>query len=132
MILLGLLLVLGLSGLALTAFLTNDGLFTTPVGAVELFGYHAEPTVGQVFSVGAAAGALVLIGLMMMFGGAGRRARRRVASRREQQAQRAELRDLQRRHDSIQSELAAKRSEDAADSAERADADAEAEKVAVR
>ncbi|MDI1466336.1 hypothetical protein QEZ54_35695 [Catellatospora sp. KI3] len=131
MILLGLLLVLGLGGLALAAFLNNDGLFTAPAGTVELFGYHADPTVGQVFVVGAAAGALVLVGLMMMFGGAGRRARRRMAARRELQSQRAEMRDLQRRHDDIQSELAAKRTVEADRAAAEAEL-AEEERVAVR
>ncbi|MBV1853858.1 hypothetical protein [Catellatospora tritici] len=135
MILLGLLLVLGLGGLALAAFLNNDGLFTAPAGTVELFGYHADPSVGQVFLVGGAAGALVLVGLMMMFGGAGRRARRRLAARRELQAQRAEMRDLQRRHDSIKSELAAKRTVEDDRAADRAAVEAEVaeeERVAAR
>lgn len=109
MILVGLLLVLGLSGLALAAFMNNDGLYSAPAGTVELFGYTAEPTVGEVFLLGAVAGALVLIGLFTMFGGAGRRARRRLAARRTLAEQRAEMRDLQRKHDSMESELAAKR-----------------------
>ncbi len=109
MILVGLLLVLGLSGLALAAFMNNDGLYSAPAGTVELFGYSVEATVGQVFLTGAVAGAFVLIGLSMMFGGAGRRARRRLATRRELAEQRAEMRDLQRKHDSMESELSAKR-----------------------
>ncbi|MEV4414573.1 hypothetical protein [Catellatospora sp. NPDC049609] len=113
MILLGLLLVLGLSGLALAAFMNNDGLFTAPAGTVELFGYQAELTVGQVFLAGAVGGALVLIGLSMMFSGAGRRARRRLATRRELQQQRAEMRDLQRKHDSMESQLASRRAAEA-------------------
>jgi hypothetical protein len=113
MILLGLLLVLGLAGLILVTFMDNDGLFTAPAGAVELLGYQAEPTVGQVFLIGTAAGALMLVGLMMLFGGTGRRARRGIAARRELRAQRAEMLELQRRHDSVTSELAAQRAADA-------------------
>ncbi|MFD0596814.1 hypothetical protein ACFQZ4_34970 [Catellatospora coxensis] len=70
MMLLGLLLVLGLAGLALVAFMDNDGLFTTSAGAVELFGYTFSPTVGEVFLIGTAAGALFLVGLFMLFSGA--------------------------------------------------------------
>ncbi|GAA1630870.1 hypothetical protein ACFQY4_36700 [Catellatospora bangladeshensis] len=146
MILIGLLLVLGLSGLALAAFMNNDGLYTAPAGTVELFGYSVEATVGQVFLTGAVAGALVLIGLFIMFGGACRRARRRMAARRELAEQRAEMRDLQRKHDSMESELAANRAREtgAADAqavmdakaaakareAEKARADADAEVAA--
>ncbi|GIG00951.1 hypothetical protein [Catellatospora citrea] len=126
MILLGLLLVLGLAGLALVAFMDNDGLFTTSVGTVELFGYQVALTVGEVFLIGAAAGALLLVGLFMLFGGAGRRARRRLAARRELQAQRAENLDLKRRHESIATELAAQRA------AEAGAADAEREVEAAR
>lgn len=122
MILLGLLLVFGLAGLALVAFMDNDGLFTTSVGTVELFGYQAALTVGEVFLIGAGAGALILVGLFMLFGGAGRRARRRLAARRELQAQRAENLDLKRRHE----ELAAQRA------AEAGAADAEREVEAAR
>ncbi|GAB4051848.1 hypothetical protein [Catellatospora paridis] len=126
MILLGLLLVFGLAGLALVAFMDNDGLFTTSVGTVELFGYQAALTVGEVFLIGAAAGALILVGLSMLFGGAGRRARRRLTARRELQAQRAENLDLKRRHESIATELAAQRA------AEAGAADAEREAEAAR
>ncbi|GIF89317.1 hypothetical protein [Catellatospora chokoriensis] len=126
MILLGLLLVFGLAGLALVAFMDNDGLFTTSVGTVELFGYQAALTVGEVFLIGAAAGALILAGLFMLFGGAGRRARRRLAARRELQAQRAENLDLKRRHESIATELAAQRA------AEAGAADAEREVESAR
>lgn len=122
MMLLGLLLVLGLAGLALLAFMDNDGLFTTSAGTVELFGYTASPTVGEVFLIGTAAGALFLVGLFMLFGGAGRRARRRMAARRELQAQRAENVALKRKHD----ELAAQRA------AEAGAADAEREVEAAR
>lgn len=100
MILLGLLLVLGVAGVAIAAFLANDGLYSAPIGAVDLFGYHAQPTAGQVFLAGTAAGAIILLGIFMIFSGAGRRARRRLSTRRE-------LRDLQRKHDSVASELAA-------------------------
>ncbi|WP_144128288.1 hypothetical protein [Catellatospora sichuanensis] len=126
MILLGLLLVLGLAGLALVAFMDNDGLFTTSAGTVELFGYQAALTVGEVFLIGAAAGALILVGLFMLFSGTGRRARRRLAARRELQAQRAENLDLKRRHESIATELAAQRA------AEAGAADAEREVEAAR
>ncbi|MEU7827188.1 hypothetical protein [Catellatospora sp. NPDC049133] len=126
MMLLGLLLVLGLAGLALVAFMDNDGLFTASVGSVELFGYNATLSVGEVFLIGAAAGALLLVGLFMLFGGAGRRARRRMAARRELQAQRAENLDLKRKHDTIATELAAQRA------AEAGAADAEREVEAAR
>lgn len=126
MMLLGLLLVLGLAGLALVAFMDNDGLFTTSAGTVELFGYRASFTVGEVFLIGAAAGALFLVGLFMLFGGAGRRARRRIAARRELQAQRAENLALKRKHDNIATELAAQRA------AEAGAADAEREVEAAK
>ncbi|MFC7244272.1 hypothetical protein ACFQO7_17500 [Catellatospora aurea] len=126
MMLLGLLLVLGLAGLALVAFMDNDGLFTASVGSVELFGYDATLSVGEVFLIGAAAGALLLVGLFMLFGGAGRRARRRMAARRELQAQRAENLALKRKHDTIATELAAQRA------AEAGAADAEREVEAAR
>jgi hypothetical protein len=135
MILLGLLLVLGLAGLILVTFMDNDGLFAAPAGAVELFGYQAEPTVGQVFLVGAAAGALALVGLAMLFSGTGRRARRGIATRRELRAQRAEMLELQRRHDSVTSELAAQRAAEAeaADNRIARDADdATHERLSVR
>ncbi|GAA2354686.1 hypothetical protein Cme02nite_47870 [Catellatospora methionotrophica] len=128
MILLGLLLVFGLAGLALVAFMDNDGLFSTSVGAVEMFGYQADLSVGEVFLIGAGAGALVLVGLFMLFGGAGRRARRRMASRRELQAQRAENLDLKRKHDSIATELAAQRAAEAG--AADAEREIEAERAA--
>ncbi|WP_155372564.1 hypothetical protein [Catellatospora vulcania] len=126
MMLLGLLLVLGLAGLALVAFMDNDGLFTTSAGTVELFGYRASLTVGEVFLIGAAAGALMLVALFMLFGGAGRSARRRMASRREMQAQRAENLALKRKHDTIATELAAQRA------AEAGAADAEREVEAAK
>jgi hypothetical protein len=79
MIILGLLLLLGTLGLSFALIQTNDVVYTTPVGTIELLGRHAELTAGQVFLGGATAGALVLLSLVMIFGGAGRRGRRRRA-----------------------------------------------------
>lgn len=114
MIILGLLLVLGVGGLSVAAILANRDAFDASAGAVELFGYQANLTVGQVFLAGAAAGAVILLGLLMLFSGMGRSARRRSSSRRE-------LRDLQRKHEGVSSELAAQRaSEDNADERDEA------------
>lgn len=109
MIILGLLLVLGAAGLALAAIVSNNGVFAAPAGTIELFGYHVDATVGQVFITGAAAGALVLLGVLMLLRGVGRSARRRSATRRELAAQRQEVRDLQRKNDAVSSDLAAQR-----------------------
>ncbi len=73
---------------------------------VGLFGYSADATVGQVFLVGAGAGALALLGLAMIIGGMGRRARRGVAARREARRQEQELRDSQRRDETEVAESA--------------------------
>jgi hypothetical protein len=120
MIILGLLLVLGVGGLALAAIVSNNGVFAAPAGTIELFGYHVDATVGQVFLTGAAAGAVVILGILMLLRGVGRSARRRSATRRELAAQRQEVQDLQRKHDSVSSDLAAQRlTEDKADELEK-------------
>ncbi|GIH03587.1 hypothetical protein Rhe02_16540 [Rhizocola hellebori] len=109
MIFLGLLLLVGAAGLSLAIILANDGTFTAPAGAIELFGNQINATVGQMFLGGVAAGALVLIGIMMVFSGLARNARRRSAGRHKLNDHRQEMRDLQRKHDTVTSDLAAHR-----------------------
>jgi hypothetical protein len=79
MIILGLLLILGAAGLSFAVWRANETVLNTPVGTIELLGRHADLTAGQMFVVGAGAGALVILSLIMLFGGMGRSARRRRA-----------------------------------------------------
>jgi hypothetical protein len=118
MIILGLLLILGTAGLSLAVIWANDGAFSAPAGAIELFGNHMNMTVGQIFLAGAAAGALALLGVVMVFSGLGRNARRGSAGRRQLRDHRQEMQDLQRKHDATSSDLAAYRAtnDEAADS----------------
>jgi hypothetical protein len=74
-----------------------------------LFGNQINTTVGQIFLAGAAAGALVLLGVIMLFSGLGRSARRRSAGRHKLNDHRTEMRDLQRKHDATSADLAAHR-----------------------
>jgi hypothetical protein len=96
MIILGFLLLLAATGLSFAAIQANRSLFEESAGAVAMFGYSVDVTIGEVFLVGASAGALALLGLVMIFGGVGRGARRRVAARRDLRRQDEELRDSQR------------------------------------
>jgi hypothetical protein len=106
MIILGLLLLLAATGLSFAAIQANRSVFEDSAGVVGLFGYSADATVGQVFLVGAGAGALALLGLAMIIGGFGRGARRRMATRRELRRQDAETREVQRREEAEAAELA--------------------------
>lgn len=83
MVLLGLLVVVGVIGVAWYAVWTNQGAFEAAAGTVDIFGYSAQLTNGQVFLVGAVAGAVLLSGLFLMMRGMGRNARRGAAARRE-------------------------------------------------
>jgi hypothetical protein len=118
MIILGLLLILGTAGLSLAVIWANDGAFTAPAGAIELFGNQMNMTVGQIFLAGTAAGALALLGLVMLFNGIGRNARRRSTARHQLRNHRQEMQDLQRKHDATSADLAAHRAtnDEAADS----------------
>ena len=109
MIILGLLLLLGVAGASLAVIWANDGGFTAPAGAIELFGNQLNATMGQVFVAGVAAGALALLGLLMVFNGMSRNARRRSAGRHKLNDHRQEMQDLQRKHDIVSSDLAAHR-----------------------
>lgn len=109
MLILGLLLILGMGGLTLALILANDAMFTTPAGAIELFGSQMNMTVGQLLVAGAAVGSLGLLGLVMLFNGMGRNARRRSDGRRQQRDHRNEIQDMQRKHDATTSDLAAHR-----------------------
>jgi hypothetical protein len=102
MIILGLLLLLGAAGISFAAFRANESVFTAPAGTIELFGRHADLTIGQVFLGGAVLGAVVLLSVMMLFSGMGRRARRRSATRRELR----ELRSAEAagRHEALESD----------------------------
>lgn len=91
MVILGLLLVIGVVGVSWTAIASNQGSFDGQAGTVELFGYTAQLTNGQVFLAGAAAGALLLMGLSLLLRGLARNANKRRATRRE-------LRELRRDH----------------------------------
>ncbi|GIH04819.1 hypothetical protein Rhe02_28860 [Rhizocola hellebori] len=117
MIILGLLLLLAATGLSLAAIQANRSVFDDSAGVVGLFGYSIEASVGQVFLVGAIAGAVALLGLAMIIGGFGRGARRRIAARRELRRQDAEVRDTQRREEADVAERA--RAEKTAARAER-------------
>jgi hypothetical protein len=127
MIILGLLLLLAATGLSLAAIQANRSVFDDSAGVIGLFGYSVEASVGQVFLVGAAAGALALLGLAMIIGGFGRGARRRIATRRELRRQEAEVRDTERRDEaevveSTKAERAAARAERKAAAQEERDA----------
>lgn len=89
MVFLGLLLVLGVIGVAGYAIWNNQGAYEASAGTVEVFGYSLQLSNGGVFLAGAAAGAVLLFGLSMMFRGMGRRAKHRASTRRE-------LRELRR------------------------------------
>ena len=106
MIIMGLLLLLAATGLSLAAIQANRSVFEDSAGVVGLFGYSAEATVGEVFLVGAVAGALALLGLAMIMGGFGRGTRRRLAARRELRRQDAQTREAQRREEAEAAELA--------------------------
>lgn len=109
MIILGLLLILATVGLTLAVILINDSILTSPATAIELFGNQAHITVGQVFLAGAAAGALVMLGLVMFISGLGRNARRRSTARHQLRDHRQEMQDLKRMNDTTATELAAHR-----------------------
>ncbi|WP_162908052.1 hypothetical protein [Allorhizocola rhizosphaerae] len=89
MVFLGLLLVLGVIGVAGYAIWNNQGAFEAGAGTAEVFGYTVQLSNGDVFLVGAAAGAVLLFGLSLLFKGMGRRAKHRASTRRE-------LRELRR------------------------------------
>jgi outer membrane murein-binding lipoprotein Lpp len=109
MIILGLLLLVAVAGVSLAVIWTNDGAFTAPAGAIELFESQMNLTMGQTFLAGVTAGALTLLGLFMVFGGLSRNARRRSAGRHKLNDQRQEMQDLQRKHDTVSSDFAAHR-----------------------
>jgi hypothetical protein len=106
MIILGLLLLLAAAGLSFAAIQANRSVFEDSAGVIGMFGYSVEATVGEVFLVGAAAGALALLGLSMIIGGFGRGARRRMATRRELRRQDAETREAQRQEEAEAAERA--------------------------
>ncbi len=97
MVILGLLLVLGVVGVAGYAIWNNQGAFEASAGTVEVFGYSVQLGNGDVFLIGAAAGAVLLFGLSLLFKGMGRRARYRASTRRE-------LRDLRRQNAAAQAQ----------------------------
>ncbi|MBB5868928.1 hypothetical protein F4553_002307 [Allocatelliglobosispora scoriae] len=115
MIILGLLLLLGAAGLSIAAIVANQDAFAASAGTLELFGYSAQLTIGEVFLIGTGAGVVGLIGLLMLFSGMGRSARRRSATRRELAAQRAEMRELQRKNELAESSLESQRTADVRD-----------------
>ncbi len=108
MIILGLLLILGTAGLSLAVVWANDGIVTAPAAAVELFGNQMHVSVGQLFLVGAAAGALTLLGPVMIISGLGRNARRRSTARHQLRDHRQEMKGLENKHDAKTRDLAAR------------------------
>jgi hypothetical protein len=109
MTLLGLLVLIGVAGLTLAVIWANDGVFAAPAGAIELFGNQMNPTVGQLFLGGAAAGALVLLGMFLIFRGLGRNARHRPGGRHQLNDPRHELPELPRKHGTVSSGVATHR-----------------------
>jgi hypothetical protein len=128
MIILGLLLILGAAGLSMVAIWANQGAFEASAGTVELMGYQATLTNGDVFLAGATAGAVALLGVFLLFSGIGRRARRRSVARRQLREQQQELRETQRRQEAAAAEAAttARANEKAALTEEKAEVRAEA------
>lgn len=102
MIILGLLLFLGITGLTVAGIWVNESTFAAPAGTIEFLGYQVHMTVGEILLSGMAAGAVAAIGLLMVVSGIGRQARRRSSSRRQ-------MRDLQRENKATSSDLAAER-----------------------
>jgi hypothetical protein len=97
MVFLGLLLVLGVIGVAGYAIWNNQGAFEAGAGTAEVFGYTVQLSNGDVFLIGAAAGAVLLFGLSLLFRGMGRRAKHRASTRRE-------LRELRRQQAAAQAQ----------------------------
>jgi hypothetical protein len=97
------------AGVSLAVIWANDGAFTAPAGAIELFGNQLNPTMGQTLLAGATVGALALLGILMVFSGMARTARRRSIGRHKLNDHRQEMQDLQRKHDTVSSDFAAHR-----------------------
>lgn len=106
MVVLGLLLLI-----ASVAAGTAVAVANTDSTSLEGFGYSLSGlTLGGIFLVGMALGALALLGLLMLLGGARRRRAKRVAQRREVESVRSEQETLAEENARLQAELEETRS----------------------
>lgn len=106
MIVLGLLLLIAAVAVGAAVAVAN-----TAATSLEGFGYSLSGlTLGGIFLVGMALGALALLGLLMLLGGARRRRAKRVAQRREVESVRSEQETLAEENARLQAELEQSRS----------------------
>jgi hypothetical protein len=80
---LGLLLLLGVVGAAVAVAWANQGAIEASAGTLNMFGSQVSLTTGQLFLLGAAAGAVTLLALYMTVGGTRRRMARTSQRRRD-------------------------------------------------
>lgn len=124
MAILGVLLLLGVVGAAVAVAWANQSAIEASAGTLNVFGEQVSLTTGQLFLLGAAAGAVALLALYMTVGGT----RRRMAKTSQRR------RDLREREHELQSRLAEAESTAASRtaserSAERAEVRAERDAV---
>ncbi len=91
MAILGILLLLGVVGAGVAIAWTNQDAITASAATLDVFGKQADLNVGQLFLLGAAAGALVVLALYMTVGGTRRRMSRSSQRRREMREREREL-----------------------------------------
>jgi hypothetical protein len=122
MAILGILLLLGVVGAGVAIAWTNQDAITASAATLDVFGKQAELNVGQLFLLGAAAGAIALLALYMTVGGTRRRMSRSSQRRRELRDRERELqaRLAEANAASASSERTAAREERAAERAEAA------------
>jgi hypothetical protein len=88
---LGVLLLLGVIGAAVAVAWTNQGAIEASAGTLNMFGSQVSLTTGQLFLLGAAAGAVTLLALYMTVGGTRRRMARTSQRRRDLHEREREL-----------------------------------------
>src|SRR5215217_5267585 len=91
MAVLGVLLLVGVVGAAIAVAWANQGAVEASAGTLNVFGEQVSLTTGQLFLLGAAAGAVTLLALYMMVGGTRRRMARTSQRRRDLREQEREL-----------------------------------------
>jgi hypothetical protein len=91
MAILGVLLLLGVVGAAVAVAWSNQDAIMASAGTLNFFGEPISLTVGQLFLLGAAAGAIALFALYMTVGGTRRRMSRTAQRRRELREREREL-----------------------------------------
>lgn len=131
MAILGILLLLGVVGAAVAVAWANQDAITASAATLNVFGEQVSLNVGQLFLLGAAAGAVALLALYMTVGGTRRRMSRTSQRRREL---RERERDLQAQLAEANATVASRTAgtERAAAREERAAERAEAEAAANR